>query len=112
MHGRYFNAYNVIYKNNRLYQSYLALDKYWVTESGYFRPVATVELGVGITDGKLFFCRNISELSRYRKVTTRDYNYRAFYDCFKNPIPVDCGSPDLNIPPMTMEDSPRQNKKA
>ena len=42
-------------------KSDLALDKYWVTQSGYFRLAITVALGVGITDGKLLFCHGISE---------------------------------------------------
>ena len=29
------------------------LDKYWVTQIGYFRFATTVELGMGITDRKL-----------------------------------------------------------
>ena len=26
------------------------------------------------------------------------------YDCFNNPLPVDCGNPDLNTPPMYIDD--------
>ena len=39
----------------------LALDKYWVTRSGYFRFVTTVALGMGITDGKLLYCHGDAE---------------------------------------------------
>ena len=38
---------------------YLALDKYWVTHSGYFRLTNTVALGMVITDGKLLFFHDI-----------------------------------------------------
>ena len=34
--GRYVSARNSIYKHNSMCQYYLALDKYWVTQSGYF----------------------------------------------------------------------------
>ena len=61
MSGRYFSACNAIDNNKSMRKSDLALDKYWVTQSGYFRLAITVALGVGITDGKLLFCHGISE---------------------------------------------------
>ena len=57
--GNYINACNAIYNNNRMRLSDLALDKLWVTHSGYFRLSNTVVLGVGITDEKLLFCHGI-----------------------------------------------------
>ena len=51
--GRYFNACNAIDNHNRMRQSDLSLEKYWVTQSGYFRPATTVALGMVITDGRL-----------------------------------------------------------
>ena len=37
-------------------KSDLAPEKYWVTQSGYFRLETTVALGMGITDGKFLLC--------------------------------------------------------
>ena len=34
--GRYFNSCNAIYNHNRMQKSGIALEKYWVTQSGYF----------------------------------------------------------------------------
>ena len=51
--GRYFNACNAIENHNRMRQSYILLDKYWVTQTVYFRLATTVALGMVITDGKL-----------------------------------------------------------
>ena len=34
--GRYYNAYNAIDNHNSMWQSDLALEKYWMTQSGYF----------------------------------------------------------------------------
>ena len=42
----------------------------------------------------------------------REYNDRKFYDFFNNPFPFYCGSPDLNLSPMPMGDSPHPNKRA
>ena len=49
----YFNACNAIDNQNMIGQYDLALDKHWVTLSGYFRLVTTVVLGIGITDENL-----------------------------------------------------------
>ena len=40
--GRYFNEFNSIENHNRMRQYDIALDKYWVTQSGYFRVATTV----------------------------------------------------------------------
>ena len=53
--GRYFNACNAIDNHNIVLQSDLALDKYWVTQSGYFRLADTVALVMGIKYGKLLY---------------------------------------------------------
>ena len=44
--GRYFNACNVIDNHNWMRQSDPSLEKYWVTQSGYFR-LALKELPLG-----------------------------------------------------------------
>ena len=51
-------------------QSDLALDKYWVTHSLYFRLAATAALDVVITDGELLFCHGISEVNLDKKFST------------------------------------------
>ena len=68
--GRYFNDCNLIRNQNRMRQSDIDLDKYWVTQSGYFRLSTTVALGMGITDGKLLFYHGFSEGNVYKKVST------------------------------------------
>ena len=59
---------------------YLALDKYWVTQSGYFRLATSVASGVGITYGKIQLCDSISEESAEKKNSTIEYNNRTVYD--------------------------------
>ena len=56
----YFSACNAIDNHNRICCSKLALEKYWVTLSGYFKLTTTVSLDMGITDGNILFCRGIS----------------------------------------------------
>ena len=52
--GRYFNASNSIDNNNGVWNSGLGIEKYWVTQSVYFRHATVVLLGMALTDGKLF----------------------------------------------------------
>ena len=73
-------------------QSDLVLVKFWVTHIEYFKLATTVALIIGITYGNLLLYHEISEGSMENKISTREYNNRAFYDCFNNPFPADCGS--------------------
>ena len=50
----------------------LALEKYWGTQSGYFRLAPKVALGVGITGGKLLLFRGISEQIKDNKISMQD----------------------------------------
>ena len=34
------------------------------------------------------------------------------YDCFNNPFSADCGSPYLNLPPITIDDRTRPDKRS
>ena len=87
-------------------QSDLSLEKYWVTQSGYFRLTTTVALGMGITDGKLPYCHGVAEGNEDKKISTLEYNNRTVYDCFNNPFTDECGSPAMHIPPVTIDGRP------
>ena len=93
-----------------MWQSDIALDKYWVTQSDYFRLATTVTLGIGITDVKILYCHGVSEGILDRKVSTLDYNNRKVYDCLNNPFTYYFGSPNLNIPPIAFDDRPCPHK--
>ena len=54
----------------------IALEKYWVTQSGYFIFAATVALGMGIADGKLLYCYSVAEGNMDKKFSTLEYNVR------------------------------------
>ena len=59
--GRYLNACNTIDNHNRMRQSDLSLEKYWVTQSVCVRLANTVALGMGITDRKILYCHGVAE---------------------------------------------------
>ena len=65
---------------NRIWQSDPALDKYWVTHGGYFRLATIVELVMGIPDGNILFCHEISDGRVENKISTREYNNRTVCD--------------------------------
>ena len=74
------NSCNAIYQHNNMCKYDLALEKYWVTQSGYFRLATTVALDMGITYGKLLFCHSISQDSEDKTISTREYHNRTVYD--------------------------------
>ena len=112
MQGRYFNDCNAIDNQNRIRQSDTALEKYWVTQSGYFRTTTTVELDVGITDGKLLYCHGVAEVNEDKKILTLEYKNRTVHNCFNNPFTDNFGIPDTNLPPINFDDRPRPHNRA
>ena len=64
-----------------MWQSDLALEKYLVTHSGYFRLATTVALGMGIIDGNLLYFHGVTEGNMDKKISTLEYNNKKVYDC-------------------------------
>ena len=67
-------------------QSDIALEKYWVIQSGYFRLTTTVSLGMGITYWRLLFCHEKPEQTKEKKISVREYNDSKVYECFNNTL--------------------------
>ena len=51
-----------------IYKREGGVEKYWVTQSGYFRLSTAVELDMGITYGKVLFCHGVSERNVDKKM--------------------------------------------
>ena len=81
-----------------------------MTQSGYFRLVTAVELGMGTTDRKILFCHGISEGRVENKFPMGEYNNRTVYDCLNNHFPDDCSIPDFNLPHITIDNRTRPHK--
>ena len=65
---------------------------------------------MGITYRKLLLCHGVSEVNLDKTNSTREYKNRTVYDCFNDTFTDDFGSPDLNLPPITINDIPRPHK--
>ena len=59
---------------------------------------------MGIKNGKILLYHGILEGSVDKKISTIEYNNRTVYDCFNNPFTDECGTPDLNLSPITIDD--------
>ena len=70
--GRYFYACNAVDNPNRMRQYYLALDKFWVTQSVYLRLATTVVLGMGIADGEILYRYGVAYVNVDKKISTLD----------------------------------------
>ena len=89
----------------------IALYKYWVTQSGYFRLATTVEFGMGIIYGKHLYCHVVSEGNVDRKFSLLEYNNRTAYNCFNNTFTADSRSPHMHRPPITIDDRRHSHKR-
>ena len=89
-----------------------ALDKCWVTQSGYFRLAAAVLLVMGKTYSKLLFCHGISDQIRDKKIPMIYYKIRMVYEFSNNTFLGDCGMSGFSIPSMPLYDISRPNKRA
>ena len=77
-----------------------------MTQSGYFILATTVELRMGITDGKLLYCHSVAEVNVDKKISTLEYNNRKVYELFNDPFKSDFGSQAMHLPPITIDDRP------
>ena len=78
--GRYLNACNAIDNQNMMRKYDLELDKYWVSQSGYFRLTTTVTLGMGTKNGNILYCHGVAEGNGNKQISTLEYNNRTVYD--------------------------------
>ena len=46
-----------------------------------------------------------------KKISTLDYNNRTVYDCLNNLFTDNFGSPDIHLPPITIDDRPPPHKR-
>ena len=67
---------------------------------------------MGIIDGKLLFCHEISDESIEKKISMREYNNRKVYDCLNNTFTSNICSLCLKLPPIYIDDRPRPHKRA
>ena len=108
--GSYLNAYNAIDQHRNIRQYDLGLDKYWVTQSGYFRREITVVLGTGIKYVTIIFCHVISVKNRDKQISIIDQKDWKTYNCFKNIFEFDCGIQNINLNLIPIDDRPRPPK--
>ena len=65
---------------------------------------------MGITYGRLLLYHGVSEGNTDKEISMREYNNKKVYDCLNNLFKHDFGSPDLNLPPITIADRPSPHK--
>ena len=98
--------------NNRMGQSDISLEKYWVTKSVYFRLATTLALGIGTTYGNLIYCHGFTEGNVDKKSSTLEYNSRTVCGCFNDTFTDDFGRPDLHLTTIIIDDIPHLHKIA
>ena len=65
-----------------------------------------------ITYGKLLYYHGVAEVNMDKKISILEYNNRTGYDCFNDTFTDEFGSPDLHLPPITIDDRSCSYKRA
>ena len=96
----YFHRSNKVDTHNHSRQNTLKLEKWWVTQSGYFR-IATTFLGITVTDAWKCFCHGVKRSHEDKDIGIIEFSERLAYDCLNNNFTTDFGTPSRNLLAMT-----------
>ena len=108
--SRYLNVCSGIYQQNKMWQYYLEIEKYWVTWNDCFRIGAKVSLDIVITDVHIILFYGILTYKKDKDTSMRRYTSGEVFDFFGNNFLFNCDSPDINIPPVASVYVPLPNK--
>ena len=81
--GRYFRVCNRVDMHNHARQSLLALEKHWVTLTGYFRIITTI-VGICITDAWKAYRYHLNRQHRHKDIEMKDFASALAYDMLHN----------------------------
>jgi hypothetical protein len=81
--GRYFRVCNRVDMHNHARQSLLALEKHWVSMTGYFRIITTI-VGICITDAWKAYRYHLNRQHRHKEMEMKDFASALAHDMLHN----------------------------
>ena len=90
--SKFFGLVDAVESHNKSCQSYLALDKFWVTQCGWLWFCTTVAMGVTITNCWKLFCYGMKREHYDKLIRIRDFLELIDMDCFSNQLTTDTGN--------------------
>jgi hypothetical protein len=81
--GRYFRVCNRVDMHNHARQSLLALEKHWVTMTGYFRIITSM-FGICITDAWKAYRYHLNRQHRHKDMEMKDFASALAHDMLYN----------------------------
>jgi hypothetical protein len=81
--GRYFRVCNRVDMHNHARQSLLALEKHWVTMTGYFRIITTI-FGICVTDCWKAYRYHLNKQHRHKDMEMKDFASALAHDMLYN----------------------------
>jgi hypothetical protein len=81
--GRYFRVCNRVDMHNHARQSLLALEKHWLTMTGYFRIITTI-YGICITDAWKAYRYHLNKKHRHKDMEMKDFASALAHDMLYN----------------------------
>ena len=95
---KFFGSVNEGDSYNKSRQSYLALEKFWVTQCSWLCLCTTVAIGMKITNCWKLFCYGVKRYHYNKFIGIREFLEKIAVDCFNNNFTTDTWTPEKNIP--------------
>ena len=96
--SKFFGSVNKLDTQNKYRQSYLALEKFWVTQCCWLWFCTTVDVGMTITNFWKLFRYGVKRDHHDKSIGIREFSERIAVHCFKNNFTTDTWTTAKNIP--------------
>ena len=98
--SKFFGVVKEVDSHNKSRQSYLALEKFWVTQCGYLWLCTIFAMGITITNFRKLLHYRAKRYHYDKLIGIREFAERIALNLFNNPFSTDTGTPVKNIPPL------------
>ena len=96
--SKFFGSVNKLDTQNKYRQSYLALEKFWVTQCCWLWFCTTVDVGMTITNFWKLFRYGVKRDHHDKFIGIREFSEQIAVDWFNNNFASDKDKPENNIP--------------
>ena len=96
--SQFISDVNEVDTHKKSRHSYLALEKWWITQCGWLRLCTTVAMGMTITNCWKLFRYGVKRDHYEKLIGIREFSGRLAQYCFNNTFSPDRGNLEKNIP--------------
>ena len=103
--SKFFALVNKVDSHTKSRQSYIALEKFWVTQYGWLRLCTTVAMRMTITNCWKLLLYGVKRDYYNKFIGIREFLEQIPVDCFNDNFTTDTGVPEKNIPSLDYIDN-------